>query len=87
MIACFEELPLIMNILDHLSARLPFRILSVESRDAPVPAIILGGDWAFSPRWVWRNTFSFLALNLSLGLDDLSGGGLQFQYFRGVACA
>jgi hypothetical protein len=41
-----------------------------ESVAAPIPALVVGYDWAFCPDWVWRNTASFLALSLALNDDD-----------------
>ncbi|MEH6589444.1 MAG: hypothetical protein V7746_04250 [Halioglobus sp.] len=37
----------------------------------PIPALIVGYDWAITDRWVWRNSLSALALSLSLedGVD------------------
>lgn len=44
-----------------------------ENLEAPVPAITVGYDWAFHPKWVWRNTANFLALNLDLKGDEYEG--------------
>ena len=44
-----------------------------ENLGAPVPAFTLGYDWAFDPKWVWRNQFAFLALDLNISGDDYSG--------------
>ena len=41
-----------------------------ESVGAPVPAFVIGYDWAFRPDWVWRNTASAMAMALAINDDD-----------------
>lgn len=41
-----------------------------ESVGAPLPAFVIGYDWAFRPDWVWRNTASVMALALAINDDD-----------------
>jgi hypothetical protein len=48
-----------------------------EKVEAPVPNFIVGYDWVFSPKWVWRNNLGFLALDLDLGGDDLGGTSIN----------
>jgi hypothetical protein len=50
-----------------------------EKVEAPVPGFVVGYDWVFSPNWIWRNNMGYLALDLNLGGDDVSGTSINLS--------